>query len=198
MTAKVEIAAMTDAGSIGVCHPKRLWSSSMAIRAGDASARDDEWHQEELLLDGLGLGLHQTMRFLFDHSPSFPEFEEWVVQTTGTPDTELIDRLNADICGRPYAPGTRQWLDAVESSKAVLTVVPGFHLQLESWLDSLDGRDSQQEDLHALGPVPVAGSAGDLVIWNQFLPHGSRPNLGTLPRIVQYTNMYLGRDGASD
>ena len=27
------------------------------------------------------------------------------------------------------------------------------------------------------------------------LPHGSRPNLGTRPRIVQYINMYPGRRG---
>jgi len=330
VTDKVEIASMTDAGSIGVCHLKRLWSSSMALRAGHACARDDEWHQDKLLLDGLGLGLHQTMRFLFDTAPSFSEFEEWIVRTAGSPDMELVRRLNADICGRPYAPGTRRWLDGIESSEAVLTeedleswerhgyvvvrkavsvegrraaeslvwdylgadsddpetwygktdhgimveliqdpvlnanrrserihkafaqlwgtaelwvsadrcgfhppqrddhpfpgpdlhwdldfnrplafgtqgilyltdtppeqgaltLVPGFHLQLESWLDSLDGRDPQQEDLDALGPAPVAGSAGDLVIWNQFLPHGSRPNLGTRPRMVQYINMY--------
>ena len=74
-----------------------------------------------------------------------------------------------------------------------LTLVPGFHKCLSDWLRGLDGRDPQNEDLHARGSVPVGGSAGDMIIWHQALPHGSRPNLGTRPRMVQYINMYPGR-----
>jgi hypothetical protein len=330
------IAPMTDVGSIGVCHLKRLWSSSMAERSGQPCKRDEEWHQDRLLLDGLGLGLHQTMQFLFENAPSFSEFEEWVIQTVGTPNSGLLERLNADICGRPYSANTRQWLDAIDSGESVLTeddlrswnqngyvvargavstegcraaesviwnhlgadpddpttwygktdrgimveliqhaalvanrhsecihkafaqlwgtaelwvsadrcgfhppqredyefpgpdlhwdvdfrkpltfgtqgilyltdtppeqgaltLVPGFHLRIESWLESLAGRNPQQEALHELGSTPIEGSAGNLVIWNQHLPHGSRPNLGARPRIVQYINMYPGQPGA--
>ncbi len=47
----------------------------------------------------------------------------------------------------------------------------------------------KQEDLHELGSEPIGGAAGDMVIWNQLLPHGSRPNLGAKPRIVQYIKL---------
>jgi len=40
-----------------------------------------------------------------------------------------------------------------------------------------------------LGAIPVAGRAGDLVIWHQALPHGSSPNHSLRPRIVQYVTL---------
>ena len=45
------------------------------------------------------------------------------------------------------------------------------------------------QNLHALGSQPIAGRAGDLIIWHQALPHGSRPNRASRPRLVQYINM---------
>jgi ectoine hydroxylase-related dioxygenase (phytanoyl-CoA dioxygenase family) len=44
--------------------------------------------------------------------------------------------------------------------------------------------------LYALGPKPIAGRAGDLVIWHDALPHGASPNRSRMPRIVQYIRMY--------
>jgi ectoine hydroxylase-related dioxygenase (phytanoyl-CoA dioxygenase family) len=38
--------------------------------------------------------------------------------------------------------------------------------------------------------VPIAGRAGDLVIWHHALPHGSSPNRAERPRIVQYLKMH--------
>lgn len=68
--------------------------------------------------------------------------------------------------------------------------VPGFHRQFESWLASLPaGTDPRGVNLDAL-TKPIAAEAGDMVIWHHFLPHGSSPNHGTYPRIVQYLNMY--------
>jgi hypothetical protein len=68
--------------------------------------------------------------------------------------------------------------------------VPGFHRKLESWLATLPaGTDPRRVNLDALA-VPIAAEAGDFVIWHHALPHGSSPNHGTYPRIVQYLNMY--------
>lgn len=79
--------------------------------------------------------------------------------------------------------------------QGALTLVPGFHNRLREWLQTLEpGIDPQAQDLHALGSVPIAGEAGDMIIWHHALPHGSRPNLGKHPRIVQYINMYPGRN----
>ncbi|MGF1771617.1 phytanoyl-CoA dioxygenase family protein [Vibrio wakamikoensis] len=74
------------------------------------------------------------------------------------------------------------------------TLIPGFHHKLSNWLQSLPtDTDPNQQDLHALGSVPIGANAGDMIIWHHHLPHGSRPNLGVRPRIVQYINMYPGR-----
>lgn len=52
--------------------------------------------------------------------------------------------------------------------------------------------------IHALGSQPIGGRAGDLIIWHQALPHGSRPNRGTQPRMVLYINMFPTRVEVQD
>ncbi|MDU0372573.1 hypothetical protein ACFPAF_19385 [Hymenobacter endophyticus] len=68
--------------------------------------------------------------------------------------------------------------------------MPSFPLTLETWLHSLPpGTDPRRVNLDAQA-VPIAANAGNFVIRHHFLPHGSSPNRGTYPRIVQYLNMY--------
>jgi ectoine hydroxylase-related dioxygenase (phytanoyl-CoA dioxygenase family) len=71
--------------------------------------------------------------------------------------------------------------------------VPGFHRTIDAWLDGLpDGDDPRAHDFTSAA-VPIAGRAGDLVIWHHALPHGSSPNAAALPRFVQYM---IGRPSA--
>jgi hypothetical protein len=82
------------------------------------------------------------------------------------------------------------YLVDVAPDQGAFTCVPGFHRRIESWLAALPpGADPRTEDLDALGRVPVAGRAGDMVIWHHALPHGSSPNRATRPRIVQYLKL---------
>lgn len=93
---------------------------------------------------------------------------------------------------RPIPFGTQGilYLTDTPAEQGAFTCVPGFHRRIGAWLDGLPaGADARQEDLHALGSAPIAGRAGDLVIWHHALPHGPRPNRGTRPRIVQYLNL---------
>lgn len=328
------LPSSTVTGSLGVPHLKRMWSSAMAARNGGASDRAGEARLDRRVLDALGLGLHQTWQYLMQATPTFEQFEAWVVATAGHPDRFCIERLQAAVAGAAYPDAVRTWLNAIEASEPVLTeadlacwedngyvvlkhavtederkgaeraiyefidaapddpeswyrrdarhgimveliqhpalevtrrsprihkafaqlwgtadlwssadrcsfhppqrddhpfpgpdlhwdldfdeplgfgtqgilyladtpaeqgaltVVPGFHKLLPGWLAALDPcADPQQQDLHALGPLPVAGQAGDMVIWHQSLPHGSRPNLGERPRIAQYINLMAG------
>ncbi len=97
---------------------------------------------------------------------------------------------------QPLVFGTQGilYLTDTPPEQGALTLVPGFHKELPSWLSSLPkDADPQQQDPHALGSIPVGGQAGDLVIWHHHLPHGSRPNLGRKPRIVQYINRLPNR-----
>jgi hypothetical protein len=78
------------------------------------------------------------------------------------------------------------YLADVAADQGAFTCVPGFHRKIDSWLESLpEGADPRAQALPD-GAVPIAGRAGDLVIWHQALPHGSSPNRAALPRIVQY------------
>lgn len=97
---------------------------------------------------------------------------------------------------RPIPFGTQGilYLTDTPAEQGAFRCVPGFHRRLDAWLDALPpGTDPRKQDLHALGVRPIAGRAGDLVIWNHLLPHGASPNRGTRPRIVQYLNMYPTR-----
>ncbi|PCK32155.1 phytanoyl-CoA dioxygenase family protein [Pseudoalteromonas piscicida] len=78
-----------------------------------------------------------------------------------------------------------------EADQGATTIVPGFHAKLDSWLTTApwDPHAPDPNYLHQLGSKPIAGKAGDLLIWHHFLPHGGSPNRAGLPRIVQYINM---------
>ena len=114
-----------------------------------------------------------------------PEREGW---TFPGPDLHWDVSLKTPI---PLGTAGILYLTDTPPEQDAFTLVPGFHRRTEAWLASLPpGADPRRQDLHALGSVPIGGRAGDLVIWNQALPHGSRPNRGTRPRMVQYIAMF--------
>lgn len=83
------------------------------------------------------------------------------------------------------------YLTDTEETQGAFTCVPGFHQRIDEWLDKLPPDvDPRREDLESLGAKPIAGAAGDLIIWHKALPHGSRPNRAVRPRIVQYLSMH--------
>jgi hypothetical protein len=83
------------------------------------------------------------------------------------------------------------YLTDTAANQGAFSCVPGFHRQLEAWLKGIPA-DANPRALPAtdLRATPITGGAGDLIIWHQALPHGATPNLGSLPRVVQYLNMF--------
>ena len=99
-------------------------------------------------------------------------------------DTSLKPPIPFEVSGLLYLTDTL-------ADQGAFTCVPGFHRRISDWLGSLPpDADPRKQDLEKLGAVPIAGKQGDLIIWHQALPHGSRPNRARLPRIVQYISMY--------
>ena len=84
------------------------------------------------------------------------------------------------------------YLTDTEAEQGAFTCVPGFHHRLAQWLEQLPpGADPRApERMASLGAVPIAGRAGDLILWHHALPHGSRPNRARRPRLVQYISMF--------
>lgn len=94
----------------------------------------------------------------------------------------------------PLAMQAILYLIDTEGDQGAFTCVPGFHRRIGDWLASLPaGADPRAQDLNALGATPIAGRAGDLVIWNDVLPHGASANRNRMPRIAQYIRMYPTR-----
>ncbi len=114
-----------------------------------------------------------------------PESENWPFPGPNLHwDTTLAHPIPFDVSGLIYLTDT-------DAEQGAFTCVPGFHRRIEHWLASLPhGIDPRREGLESLDAMPIAGRAGDLIIWRKALPHGSRPNKTTRPRIVQYLSMH--------
>lgn len=54
----------------------------------------DEFQLDKTLLFTLGLGLEQTIKYLFYTAPSFEQFEQWVTETNGIPSPENVISFN--------------------------------------------------------------------------------------------------------
>lgn len=102
-------------------------------------------------------------------------------------------RLHWDMSLEPPFPfGTQGLLYLCDTlaEQGAFRCVPKFHRKLENWLEGLpENTDPRQVNLESEA-VLIAARAGDFVIWHHALPHGSSPNRGKYPRIVQYLNMY--------
>ncbi len=70
------------AGVLGVPHLYRLWSRT-ADADGNVGASDGrQWAADRLTIHGLGLGLHETLEFLYSR-PSVADFEAWILERNG-------------------------------------------------------------------------------------------------------------------
>jgi len=124
--------------------------------------------------------------------------------------------VNVDVCGvnpplRPGYPfrgsplhwdmtlappirfGTQAilYLTDTATEQGAFSCVPGFHRRLADWLRALPaGVDPRAQAAAELRATPIAGRAGDLIIWHHALPHAATPNRAALPRVVQYLNLF--------
>lgn len=82
------------------------------------------------------------------------------------------------------------YLSDTKKDQGAFTVIPEFHRKIDSWLECLPEGSNPRDTLLLKKFVqePIAGEAGDFIIWNHCLPHGSSPNTSEKPRIVQYIN----------
>lgn len=96
MTPTLPICASTETGKLPVMHLKRYWNKSILKREGKISQDSfpDEWQTDTTLLSVLGLGLEQTVRYVYVDAPSFEEFEHWILDIIGMPDPGKVNKFN--------------------------------------------------------------------------------------------------------
>lgn len=103
-----ELSPSTATGSLGVMHLKRYWEKEMAKKEGTLPySLHEEFTTDTTLLSALGLGLEQTIKYLFEVQPGFDEFETWVLGlNNGHIARHRIDAFNAIITGHENAVST--------------------------------------------------------------------------------------------
>jgi hypothetical protein len=99
---------------LGIPHLRDLWSRTLAKRHGTAvpAAETDRtvnavarFDRDKLVIFGLGLGLRETLSFLYDEAPEFDAFERWIIATNGgSVDPRVVARINAALTGSPVEP----------------------------------------------------------------------------------------------
>jgi len=95
--APTDIPSSQETGKLQVKHLKRYWNKALLKRDGKLGLDElsDEWTTDRTLLHALGLGLEQTVKYVYHTAPAFDEFEDWIIAVTGGPDSEKIARFNS-------------------------------------------------------------------------------------------------------
>ncbi len=110
MAGRIPTISSGVAGPLGVLHLPRFWSKALMDAKGvlheDYPACGAGFDQ--MVLDALGLDKNTTLAYISDNSPTYPQFEAWVLeQNGGTLDQAAVDTLNAAISGYNHDDDTR-------------------------------------------------------------------------------------------
>jgi hypothetical protein len=124
MDEPIALASSTEAGTLGVLHLKRLWSSvRLSCRGQPARCRPEiEWTLDNIVLNGLELVLEETTQYLGQTQPTFSEFERWILEKNGgCLDDRCVRRINAVVNRQPYDTDIQNWIREIEESEPVLS-----------------------------------------------------------------------------
>jgi Phytanoyl-CoA dioxygenase (PhyH) len=100
MNSEVLLASSEEIGSIGIKHLKRYWQKCQLKKTNaiGANAFAEEWNRDITLLAALGLGLEQTLKYIYNTSADFEDFEKWILFVNNQSfNAEKIALFNATI-----------------------------------------------------------------------------------------------------
>lgn len=81
------------------------------------------------------------------------------------------------------------YLNDVPDNRGPLTLIPGFHLEIDEFLAQNPNPELAIKKLRASNrQIAIAGKKGDLIVWLEALPHAASPNHSDQPRFVQYVS----------
>ncbi len=77
----MEISPSSEISALGIMHLKRYWQKNQHRKNGllHPDALQDEWTMDITLLAALGLGLEQTIKYIFETNESYEAFENWIL-----------------------------------------------------------------------------------------------------------------------
>jgi ectoine hydroxylase-related dioxygenase (phytanoyl-CoA dioxygenase family) len=100
MEGEISLASSEEIGSIAVKHLKRYWQKCQLKKVNTIgpNAFTEEWNRDITLLAALGLGLEQTLKYIYNTSDDFDGFEQWILLVNNQVlDTQKIKVFNASI-----------------------------------------------------------------------------------------------------
>lgn len=98
-------------------------------------------------------------------------------------DVSLVQPIPLGIQGLIYLTDTA-------ADQGAFALVPGMHRTIGDWLATVPaGVNPRHHAAETLTMTPIAGRAGDMILWHHALPHGPTPNRSDKPRLVQYLTM---------
>jgi hypothetical protein len=86
--------------NLGICHLKRYWQKCQFIKKGELPSDRylAEWTTDVNMLVTLGLGLEQTLKYIYTNSESFEAFEQWILAVNNQQLLQSkIDEFNSSI-----------------------------------------------------------------------------------------------------
>jgi hypothetical protein len=107
----VPLIGSAEVGPLGVLHLPRLW---LKVSLNGRGLLADGYPAvgtgfDQMVLDGLGLQKDAVVDYITKSRPTYPEFETWIKQQSGTRlDAGSIAKLNAAIRGYNHDDGTVQ------------------------------------------------------------------------------------------
>tara|TARA_B100000809_G_scaffold145381_1_gene142977 strand:+ start:1154 stop:1939 length:786 start_codon:yes stop_codon:yes gene_type:complete len=116
--------------------------------------------------------------------PTRPGKPEW--------DNRGMIHWDVDTSKTPIAFGVQGvlYLTDMAENPGGFQCIPGFHKQFYNWVKTQPAdRNFHSPDLTGLKVQPIAGKAGDLLVWHRLLAHGNGYNRSQKPRLAQYITM---------
>ena len=109
MAKMIPLIGSSEAGPLGAIHLPRLW---LKVTLSASGALHDDYDEcgagfDQMVLDGLGVDRDAALDYLKSNMPTYPQFEQWVVdQNGGSIDQSVVDASNAAITGYEHGGDT--------------------------------------------------------------------------------------------
>ncbi len=100
MQNEITLPSSKEIGSLGILHLKRYWQKCQLKKANilDPNAFAEEWNDDITLLAVLGIGLEQTVKYIYNSASNFESFEQWILSVNNQLlDIEKIKTFNTSI-----------------------------------------------------------------------------------------------------
>lgn len=172
---KNEMVELNRSGMVELYHHQALWDNRQYPRVHGAFA--DIWGTEKLWVTIDRANLNVPAKPEWD----FKGFIHWDIDTG-------LDPVPFEVQGVLSLTDTTP-------DQGGFQCVPGFPKQFHEWVKTQPAdRDTWRPDISGLDIQHIETRAGDLLIWNSLLPHGTGRNNSDRPRLAQYISMFPPRE----